>query len=59
MNQLPYNKIENINNWMSKGENGTYSYYSGEFSEAEEATIHMNNLMALGYKNSFVLTLKK
>ena len=59
MSQLPYNKIKNINTWMSKGENGTYTYYSGEFSGAEEATIHMNNLMAFGYKNLFVLTLKK
>ena len=59
MNQIPYNKIKNINTWMSKGENGTYTYYSGEFSEAEEATIHMKNLLVLGYKNSFVLTLKK
>ena len=54
------NFIKNIDNvWCKYSEQGTYIYYSGEFTSPVEAASHMNNLISKGYKNAFVVTLTR
>ena len=45
--------------WYEKTEHGTYVYLSGQFKNPKEATAHKNKVAALGYPNSFVVTLTK
>ena len=45
--------------WSKATELGTYIYYSGKFKSAEEAVLHLNNLILKGYKNAFVVMLNK
>ncbi|MGY8951618.1 MAG: hypothetical protein ACKVJW_07520 [Flavobacteriales bacterium] len=45
--------------WCEKTEYGTYVYLSGQFKNPKEATAHKNKVAALGYPNSFVVTLTK
>ena len=45
--------------WYETTEQGTYVYLSGEFKNPQEATAHKNKIAALGYPNSFVVTLTK
>jgi chromosome segregation ATPase len=45
--------------WYETTEQGTYVYLSGEFKNPQEATAHKNKVAALGYPNSFVVTLTK
>ena len=60
MQEQPYSSMKNIENvWYDTTEQGTYVYYSGEFNLPEEAASHMKKLIAKGYKNSFVVTLKR
>ena len=47
------------NIWFKTTKQGTYIYYSGEFSSPEEATSHMYDLMSQGYSNIFITTVTK
>ena len=60
LQEQPYSAINNIDNvWYNTTEQGTYIYYSGEFTSPQEAASHMNNLISKGYINTFVVTLTK
>ena len=60
MQEQSDNFIKNIDNvWYKYSEQGTYIYYSGEFTSPVEAASHMNNLISKGYKNAFVVTLTR
>lgn len=39
--------------------NGSFLYMSGKFISANEAVIHKNNLIKLGYKDAFIVTLNE
>ena len=43
--------------WYETTEHGTYVYLSGQFKTPQEATVHKNTLVTLGYSNAFVVTL--
>ena len=45
--------------WYETTKYGTYVYLSGQFKNPKEATAHKNKVAALGYPNSFVVTLTK
>tara|TARA_B110000459_G_scaffold14997_1_gene14614 strand:+ start:974 stop:3040 length:2067 start_codon:yes stop_codon:yes gene_type:complete len=45
--------------WYETTELGTYVYFSGEFKDPQEATLHKNKVIALGYPNAFLVTLTK
>ena len=45
--------------WYETTDQGTYIYFSGGFKNPQEATLHKNKVSALGYPNSFVVTLSK
>ena len=47
------------NIWFKTTKQGTYIYYSGEFSSPQEATAHMYDLMSQGYSNIFITTVTK
>ena len=60
MQQQESSRISNIDNvWFDTTEQGSYIYYSGEFSIPEDATSHMKNLISKGYTDAFVVTLTK
>ena len=60
MCEQSYTAKDSINNiWYETTEKGTYVYYSGVFSLPEEAAAHMNNLISEGYKDPFVVTMKR
>ena len=60
MQEQSDNFIKNIDNvWYKNTEQGTFIYYSGEFTSPVEAASHMNNLISKGYKNAFVVTLTR
>jgi len=48
--------LDNV--WYNTTENGTYVYYSGEFTSPHEATAHKNKVATL-YPNAFVVILTK
>lgn len=52
-------EIESNTFWSKATELGTYIYYSGKFKSAEEAVLHLSNLILKGYKNAFVVMLNK
>ena len=55
-----YSKLKVLDEvWYEKTEYGTYVYLSGQFKNPKEATAHKNKVAALGYPNSFVVTLTK
>ena len=60
MQRKALNSIQKLDDvWYSTTEQGTYIYYSGEFSEPKEAAAHMHQMILKGYKDAFVVTLTK
>jgi hypothetical protein len=60
MQEQSFNSIKNIDNvWFNATEQGTYVYYSGEFSLPHDAAAHMKKVISKGYKNAFVVTIKR
>jgi len=45
--------------WYETTKHGTYVYLSGQFKNPQEASAHKNKVVALGYHNAFVVTLRK
>ena len=59
MQEQVNSSIKNLDNvWYNTTENGTYVYYSGEFSSPQEVTAHKNKVVEL-YPNAFIVTLTK
>ena len=55
-----HSTLEGLNDvWYETTELGTYVYFSGEFKDPQEATLHKNKVIALGYPNAFLVTLTK
>ena len=60
MQVQPYAALKGLNEvWYETTEHETYVYLSGQFKSPQEATVHKNSLITLGYPNAFVVTLTK
>ena len=60
MQEQAYSTLKGLDDvWYETTEHSTYIYLSGEFKNPQEATLHKNKVVALGYPNAFVVTLTK
>jgi len=60
MQVQPYATLKRLDDvWYETTEHGTYVYLSGEFTSPDDATVHKNTLVKLGYPNAFVVQLAK
>jgi len=47
------------NVFFKKTDNKTFSYMSGRFTNSNDAFEHKNNLINMGYKNAFIITISE
>ena len=60
MQVQPYSTLKVLDEvWYETTKHSTYVYLSGQFKNSQEATAHKNKVVALGYHNAFVVTLRK